>query len=140
MNSQPTSNDTGRVQALEINGDTLIQMQLIDAKTVLRGVLDGEVADSLLKVFMVRDSININTIQLQVSQIRLLQEKSNNQTKQSDILNAIIRNRDIEIKNLRAIIDEQDKQLKKERFIKKLALIGDVALPVFVLLLFAIGG
>ena len=78
MSSQPTSKDIGRVQALEINGDTLIQMHLLDAKIVLKGVLDGEVADSLLTIFMLRDSINNSIIQIQVSQIKLLQEKSKN--------------------------------------------------------------
>lgn len=139
MNSQPTSTDIGRVQAVEINGDTLIQMHLIDAKTVLKGVLDGEVADSLLTIFMVRDSINNGIIQMQVSQIKLLQEKSKNQAKLADNLNLILYNKDLEINKLNAIINEQKKQLRKERFIKKLSLVGNVVLPVIVLLLVAGG-
>lgn len=139
MSSQPTSKDIGRVQAVEINGDTLIQMHLLDAKTVLKGVLDGETADSLLTIFMVRDSINASIIQIQVSQIRLLQEKSKNQSSQNENLNAILRNQDLEISKLNAIIIEQDKRIRKERFIKKLALIGDVVLPVIVLIL-VLGG
>ena len=139
MNSQPTSTDIGRVQAVEINGDTLIQMHLIDAKTVLKGVLDGEVADSLLTIFMVRDSINNGIIQMQVSQIKLLQEKSKNQAKLADNLNLILYNKDLEINKLNAIINEQKKQLRKERIIKKLSLVGNVVLPVIVLLLVAGG-
>ncbi len=139
MNSQPTSTDIGRVQAVEINGDTLIQMHLLDAKVVLKGVLDGEVADSLLTIFMVRDSINNSIIQMQVSQIKLLQEKSKNQAKLADNLNLILYNKDLEVNRLNAIINEQKKQLRKERFIKKLALIGNVVLPVIVLILVAGG-
>lgn len=139
MNSQPTSTDIGRVQALEINGDTLIQMHLIDAKTVLKGVLDGEVADSLLTIFMVRDSINNGIIQMQVSQIKLLQEKSKNQAKLADNLNLILYNKDLEIKKLNAIINDQKREIRKQKFIKTLALIGDVVLPVIVLILIAGG-
>lgn len=139
MNSQITSNDISRVQALTVNGDTLIQMQLFDAKIVLKGVLDGEAADSLLKIFMVRDSINTSIIQVQVSQIRLLQEKSANQAKLAENLNAIIRNNESEIARLNSIIDQQRKQIRKERFVKKLALIGDVVLPVLVLILVIAG-
>lgn len=139
MNSQPTSTDIGRVQALEINGDTLIQMHLIDAKTVLKGVLDGEVADSLLTIFMVRDSINNGIIQMQVSQIKLLQEKSKNQAKLADNLNLILYNKDLEINKLNAIINDQKREIRKQKFIKTLALIGDVVLPVIVLILIAGG-
>lgn len=139
MSSQPTSTGIGRVQAVEINGDTLIQMHLLDAKVVLKGVLDGETADSLLTIFMVRDSINSSIIQMQVSQIKLLQEKSKNQAKLADNLNLILYNKDLEVNRLNAIIVEQKKQLRKERFIKKLALIGDIVLPVLVLILLAGG-
>jgi hypothetical protein len=114
-------------------------MHLLDAKIVLKGVLDGEVADSLLTIFMLRDSINNSIIQIQVSQIKLLQEKSKNQAKLTDNLNLILYNKDLEINKLNAIINEQKKQLRKERFIKKLALIGDVVLPVIVLIL-VLGG
>jgi hypothetical protein len=138
MNSQPTSKDIGRVRALEINGDTLIQMHLLDAKTVLKGVLDGEIADSLLNIFMVRDSINSEIIQMQVSQIRLLQEKSKNQAQLNDNLNTIIKNKDLEITKLNAIIVEQKKQIKKERFVKKLSLIGNVVIPAVLIVLFLV--
>ena len=112
MSSQPTSTGIGRVQAVEINGDTLIQMHLLDAKVVLKGVLDGETADSLLTIFMVRDSINTSIIQMQVSQIKLLQEKSKNQAKLADNLNLILYNKDLEVNRLNAIIVEQKKQLR----------------------------
>lgn len=138
MNSQPTSKDIGRVRALEINGDTLIQMHLLDAKTVLKGVLDGEIADSLLNIFMVRDSINSEIIQMQVSQIRLLQEKSKNQAQLNDNLNTIIKNKDLEITKLNAVIVEQKKQIKKERFVKKLSLIGNVVIPTVIIILFLV--
>lgn len=136
MNSQPTSKDIGKVRALEINGDTLIQMHLMDAKIVLKGVLDGEIADSLLNIFMVRDSINSEIVQMQVSQIRLLQEKSKNQAQLNDNLNIIIKNKDLEISKLNAVILEQKKQIKKERFVKKLSLIGNVVIPAVLIVLF----
>jgi hypothetical protein len=104
-----------------------------DAKVILKGVLDGEIADSLLDVYILRDSLNTSTIELQVSEIRLLQEKSRNQETLAENLKTIIDNKDTEVGNLTQIIKDQKKQIRKQKVIKTLALIGDVALPVITL-------
>lgn len=133
-NSQTTLQDTRSVKCQVINGDTIIEMQLYDAKIVLKGVLDGEIADSLLSVFMTRDKLNNDIIQLQVKEIKALQEKSKNQAELSNNLQTIIDNKDTEIADLNAIIKKQKKEIRKQKFIKTIALIGDVALPVLTLL------
>jgi hypothetical protein len=117
----------------------LIQIPLSDAKIILQGVLENEIADSLLTVFINKDSINTDIIELQISQIKLLQEKSKNQEQLNQNLNLIIQNKDLEINELNALITEQKKQLKKERFLKKLSMVGNVVLPI-VTLFIVLGG
>lgn len=133
-NSQTTLTDTNKIKCVVINNDTLITMPLSEAKIVLKGVLDGEVADSLLNVYIERDKLNNDVIQLQVKEIRALQEKSDNQAKLANNLDSIIKNKDTEIADLNAIIKKQKKEIRKQKFIKTIALIGDVALPVLTLL------
>lgn len=133
MNSQTILPDTSSVICQVVGGDTLIAMHLDDAKIVLKGVLDGEVADSLVKVFVERDKVKSDIIQLKVNEIKKLQEQSKNKDSQRAGLDAIIKNKNTEIANLTAIITEQKKQIRKQKFIKTLALIGDVVLPVVTL-------
>jgi hypothetical protein len=139
MSSQNTLEETRVIRTVIINNDTLIQIPLSDAKIILQGVLENEIADSLLTVFMNKDSINTDIIELQISQIKLLQEKSKNQEQLNQNLNLIIQNKDLEINELNALITEQKKQLKKERFLKKLSMVGNVVLPI-VTLFIVLGG
>jgi len=132
--SQTTLTDTNKIKCQVVNGDTLITMPLKDAKTILKGVLDGEIADSLLNVYIERNKINTDIIQLQVKEIRALQEKSDNQAKLANNLESIIKNKDTEIADLNAIIKKQKREITKQKIIKTVALIGDVALPVLTLL------
>lgn len=139
MSSQNTLEETRVIRTVIINNDTLIQIPLSDAKIILQGVLENEIADSLLTVFINKDSINTDIIELQISQIKLLQEKSKNQEQLNQNLNLIIQNKDLEINELNALITEQKKQLKKERFLKKLSMVGNVVLPI-VTLFIVLGG
>ncbi len=109
-------------------------MHLDDAKIVLKGVLDGEVADSLVKVLVERDKVKDDIIVLQTKEIRVLQEQSKNKDKQKENLDRIIANKNTEIARLNVIIEEQKKEIRKQKFIKTLALIGDVVLPIITLL------
>jgi septal ring factor EnvC (AmiA/AmiB activator) len=126
--------DTNSVTCQVIGGDTLIAMHLDDAKIVLKGVLDGEVADSLVKVLVERDKVKNGIIELQTKEIKALQEQSKNKDQQRANLDAIIKNKNTEIATLKAIIAEQKREIRKQKIIKTLALIGDVVLPVVTLL------
>jgi hypothetical protein len=117
-----------------VNGDTLITMPLKDARVILKGVLDGEIADSLLNVYIERNKLNNDVIQLQVKEIRALQDKSNNQAQLCGNLQTIVTNKDAEIADLNAIIKKQKHEIRKQKVIKTIALIGDIALPVLTLL------
>lgn len=140
MNSQNSFEDTKRIETVVINGDTLIQIPLSSAKIILQSVLENEVTDSLLTAFAVKDSINTNIIEMQISTIRLLQEKSNNQEQLNQNLNLIIQNKDLEIEMLNEIIRKQKRYIRKQKLIKSLSLVGNIVLPIAVLIAATLGG
>jgi len=134
MHSQTSSTNLPRVQTIvNIKGDTLIQMTLSDAKIVLKKVLDGEIADSLISVYQVRDSLMKQTIMLQVSEIRLLNLKSQNQELYTKNLKTIIGNKESEIKILNDVIVKQKKEIRKQKTLKVVGFIGSVVLPIVTL-------
>lgn len=108
-------------------------MALSDAKVVLAAVLDKQIADSLLIVYKDRDSLQTNIINLQVSEIRLLQLKSKNQDLLISNLNTIITNKDTEISLLNEIIKKQKKEIRKQKILKVLGYTGSVVLPIVTL-------
>ena len=55
----------GEIKTIVENGDTLVIMNLEDAKIILNDLLEYEIADSLLTVYKEKDSLNTNTITLQ---------------------------------------------------------------------------
>jgi hypothetical protein len=111
-------------------------MKLSDAKIILRGVLNGEISDSLVNVLSNRDSINNNIISLQTNVIRDLISKSAYKDIEIDNLNVIIKGDNKQVDILYSLIKKQQKEIKKQRILKKLALIGDVVLPIGVAILF----
>jgi uncharacterized protein (DUF3084 family) len=136
MHSQPISKNKPRVQTLITpQGDTLVQFHIKDAKKLLADVLDKKIVDSLVNVYMQRDAINKNTIDLQVSQIKLLQQKSVNQEQQIANLDKIIANKDEEVAILNNVVEEQKKEIRKQKRLKTLGFVGSVVLPILVLLL-----
>ena len=135
-NSQNILTKEPRVQAfVNQQGDTIIQMKLDDAKIILADVLDREVADSLVNVYKTRDSINKNTIELQVKEIRALQQKGFNYEQQVANLDKISKNKDTEIEKLNKSLEDEKKATKKQRRLKNLGFVGCVVLPIIVLLI-----
>ncbi len=61
------------------NGDTLVIMNLEDARIILTDLMEYEVVDSLLLIYKEKDSLNTNTITLQKEIIVKLSQKSQNQ-------------------------------------------------------------
>jgi hypothetical protein len=129
--SQNTLKKQERVQAV-INeyGDTVIQMSLSDSKLILKVLLEKEINDSLLNIYTVVDSLNKNKISLLFDKVELLQVEKRNLTEIISNLNAIIKNKEAEIQILNDTIKKQKKEIRKQKIIKAVALIGDVALPV----------
>jgi hypothetical protein len=133
--SQNILKEQERVQAV-INeyGDTVIQMSLLDAKLILKVVLEKEVNDSLLDVYTVVDSLNKNKISLLFQKIEVFQIEKQNLNEMVVNLNAIIENKETETQILNETIKKQKKEIRKQKIIKIVALVGDVVLPVTTLL------
>lgn len=135
MHSQNILIKEPRVQTI-INqkGDTLIQMKLDDAKFILAELLDKEIVDSLVNVYMERDVIKSSTIQLQVKEIKAMQQKSENQAQQIANLEKMMVNKDLELSILNDTIKKQVKEIRKQKTYKVLGFISAVILPILTLL------
>jgi uncharacterized membrane protein YvbJ len=125
-----------RVQTIiNAKGDTLIQMSLNDAKTVLKDVLDKSYADSLVDVYTVRDSINTNVITLQKEELKLMSDKFNNQKSISANLTQVLADKDKEISDKDDIIKQQKKEIRKQKILKVVGFTAAVVLPIIAILL-----
>lgn len=134
--SQTISKSKPRVTTVvTAQGDTLVQFKIKDAKKLLADVLDKKIVDSLVNVYMLRDGIQKNTIDLQVSQIKAMQQKSDNQAQQVINLEKMIANKDEEVAILNNTIEDQKKEIRKQKRLKTLGFVGAIVLPILVLLL-----
>jgi len=134
--SSQNSLKTPRVQTLiNSKGDTLIQMNLADAKVVLTTIIEKQYVDSILLVYINRDTINQKTITLQVQKIRLLELKSSNQDQMISNLNKIVSNKDTEIVLLKDTVKQQKKEIRKQKIFKILGFSAAVILPILVIIL-----
>ena len=134
----PTLSQTiskGEVRTIVENGDTLVIMNLEDAKVILNDLLEYEIADSLLTVYKEKDSLNTNTITLQKEVIFKLMEKSDNQQSQIDNFQQILDNKNSELGMKEDTIKQQKKELRKQKFLKFLGFGGSVILPIIAILI-----
>ena len=125
----------GEVRTIVDNGDTLVIMNLEDAKVILNDLLEYEIADSLLTVYKEKDSLNTNTITLQKEVIFKLMEKSDNQQSQIDNFQQILDNKNSELGMKEDTIKQQKKELRKQKFLKFLGFGGSVILPIIAILI-----
>ena len=134
----PTLSQTiskGEVRTIVDNGDTLVIMNLEDAKVILNDLLEYEIVDSLLTVYKEKDSLNTNTITLQKEVIFKLMEKSDNQQSQIDNFQQILDNKNSELGMKEDTIKQQKKELRKQKFLKFLGFGGSVILPIIAILI-----
>ena len=132
--SQTTSKGTIESVVNE-KGDTLIVMSLSDAKLILTDLLEYEITDSLLNVYIERDSLNQKKIKIKDELIVKLGLQNDNK----DI---IIHNLEEVIKNTKEIvslkdktIEEQKEEIKKQKNLKRLGFAGSIVLPILTLIL-----
>ena len=125
----------GEVRTIVENGDTLVIMNLEDAKVILNDLLEYEIADSLLTVYKEKDTLNTNTITLQKEVIFKLMEKSENQQSQIDNFQQILDNKNSELGMKEDTIKQQKKELRKQKFLKFLGFGGSVILPIIAILI-----
>lgn len=116
-------------------GDTLIAMRIDDAKLILTDVLNYQIADSIIKQYEFKDIENNKVILLQKEAIVKLTEKSENQSKQIELLNQIIGNKDTEVTLLNNIITDQKREIRKQKTLKIIGFSGSVILPILAVLL-----
>jgi len=133
--SQSQTISKGEVKTLvNENGDTLVMMNLEDARIILSDLMEYEIVDSLLLVYKEKDSLNTNTITLQKDVIVKLSKKSNNQQVQIDNFQTILDNKNEEISLKDDTIKQQKKEIRKQKFLKILGFAGSVILPILTLL------
>ena len=115
-------------------GDTLVVMNLEDAKFILSDLLQYEVTDSLLNIYVERDSLNREIITLKDGIIEKLNLQNSNCKEIVTNLEKIISNKDIAITLKDDTIKQQKKEIRKQKFLKILGLAGSVILPIVTLL------
>jgi len=116
------------------NGDTLVIMNLEDAREILSDLLDYEIVDSLLLSYKKNDSIQENLIILQKITIKKLQEKNYNQHLIITNLDSLVRNKNREIEINTEVIKTQKKEIKRQKFLKVVGFIGSILLPIITLI------
>lgn len=132
--SQTTLN--GNIESLvNDKGDTLIVMPLEEAKMLLTDLLECEVTDSLLNIYVERDSLNKEKIILKDNIIEKLKLQNQNTENIIKNLEEIVGNKDEEISLKDKTIKEQKKEIKKQRNLKRLGFIGSILLPIVTLII-----
>jgi hypothetical protein len=135
---QNTSKKELRVQTLiNSKGDTIIQMSLEDAKLLLNDVLEKQVVDSILDVYILRDSIHTSTIELQLSDIEKLVKKNSNSELAFKNLQLVISNKDMEMDFLNDTIKQQKREIRKQKVLKIIGFTSAVVLPIITIILIA---
>ena len=137
MISPTVSQTISRGEVKEIinnEGDTLVLMNLEDAKIVLGDLLEYEIADSIITIYKEKDTLNTNTISLQKDIIVKLTQKSNNQQSIIDNFEQILSNKNKEIKLKDETIEAQKKEIKKQKRLKIVGFIGSILLPIITLI------
>lgn len=117
------------------SGDTLVIMNLEDAKIILNDLLEYEIADSLLTVYKEKDSLNTQTITLQKEVIFKLMEKSDNQSDQIKNFQKLIDNKNEELGHKDDTLKQYKKELRKQKLLKFLGFGGSVILPIIAILI-----
>ena len=116
-------------------GDTLVMMHLSDAKKILTDLLEYEITDSLLNVYIERDSLNSEKIILKDKLIEKLNLQNQNYTTIVSNLEEVIKNKEQVIVFKDKTIKEQEREIKKQRRLKNLGFVGCVVLPILTLII-----
>ena len=99
-------------------GDTMVVMSIESARVLLEDVLNYEYTDMLLKEYMVRDSLNNETIEIQKNIIVNLSKKNENLETIVKNLKEVIDNKNSETDIKDEIIKQQKKEIRKQKLLK----------------------
>lgn len=119
---------------IDNKGDTLVTLPLADARVILSDLLDYRIVDSLLVEYRKRDSIQTKEISIRIKDIKALQLESINKDSQIYNLQKIVENKIKEIILNEDVIEQQKKEIRKQKFLKIGAMITAVVLPILVLI------
>ncbi len=117
------------------SGDTLVIMNLEDAKFILSDLLEYEVTDSLLNIYIERDSLNKEVVLLKDSIIEKINQQNDNCDEIVINLKNIISNNKKVIVLKDDTINQQKKEIRKQKIFKFLGFAGSIILPIATLLL-----
>lgn len=132
MVSQTTSEDV----KIEIKEDTvLLKLHVDEARLILGDLLDFEHVDSLLAVYKIKDSVNLEIINKKDIIIINQKEKIENYTIEIENSKQIIKNKDAELGILLNRIKDLEKDINKLRRQKKFLSILSISGPILVLIL-----
>jgi hypothetical protein len=136
MHSQTTLKIEQRAQTLiNSRGDRLVQMSLADAKILLTDLYDKQIADSLVGVYMFRDSLNLSRVALLKREVDIYKEKCGNYAMMLFNDTKVIVNKNTELDLLNKIIKDQKKEIRKQKVLKVIGFTGAVVLPIIVIIL-----
>lgn len=113
----------------------MIVMKLDDAKFILSDLLELSIANDIIKNLTEQDILNTSVISLQKDEIKLLNDKFNNQLSITENLNKILANKDKEISYLNDTIKQQKNEILKQKLLKYLGFTAAIVLPITILLL-----
>ena len=116
------------------SGDTLVIMYLEDAKFILSDLLEYEFTDSLLNIYVERDSLNKEVILLKDSIINKINQQNDNCGEIVVNLKNMVTNNKKVIELKEDTINQQKKEIKKQKFFKFLGFAGSIILPIVTLL------
>ena len=135
VNSQVTLKEGEVKTILSDKGDTLIVMGINDGKSILSDVLRCEILDSMVTEYENKDKANTTII----TTLKEIETKQGQQIEilEKQVLNCekIISNKDEEISLSSQIINEQRKEIRKQRLLKIAGFSGSIILPVITALL-----
>jgi hypothetical protein len=110
-------------------------MNLRDVKLILTDLLEYEITDSLLNVYIERDSLNTVKVVLKDRMIERLKLQNLNNDGVIKNLNDILTNKDKSITLKDDLIKTQKREIKKQKNLKRVGFISAVVLPILTLIL-----
>tara|TARA_R110000803_G_scaffold5634_2_gene18558 strand:- start:6881 stop:7303 length:423 start_codon:yes stop_codon:yes gene_type:complete len=120
------------------NNDTLVIMHIEDAKKFLTDLLKYEITDSLLTIFVIRDSISEEKIILKDNVINTLKKQLGNFEDIIKNLEGVINNKEDVLKLKNKTIKGLKKEIRKHKREKTIAIITAIVLPILTTLLILI--
>lgn len=140
MVSQTISRDVKLgIDLMTLSSDSIfLKLHVDDAKILLGDLLDYKEVDSLLNVYQMKDSINLEIINK--SKIIILNREKQIENYKIEIFNynKIIENKDKQFNILSVEIKDQDKKIKKLKRQKRFAIISGITGVVSSILITAI--